>query len=151
MPIKPAGVQPRASDKGIEAIFNIVNYRSPDNNKEARSDISAAEKLQVLRNALIAINNIGAFDDKNQIHHQVVEYNKRTLDAALVFFQANPDFTVAHLIAVMQKCLELPKERDYREEGNDPLWHARKGRDISFLLQHFDIIVQSLNCVDEIA
>jgi len=125
-------------------------YQSPDISKESRPDICAAEKLQVLRNSLIAINNIGAFDDKNQLHHQVVEYNNRTFDAANQFFQANPDFTVAHLLTVLGKCLELPKERDYREEGNDSLWHARKGRDISFLLQHLDIIVQSLNCVDEI-
>jgi hypothetical protein len=125
-------------------------YKSPDKLKETRADISAAEKVQVLRNALIAVNSIGAFDDMNQLHHQVAIYNKRTFDAALLFFQANPDFTVAHLLAVLEKCLELPKERDYMEEGNDPLWHARKGSDISFLLQHLDIIVQSLNCVDEV-
>ena len=124
-------------------------YKSPDKIKETRADISAAEKVQVLRNAL-SINNIGAFDDKNQIHHQVAIYNNRTFDAANQFFQANPDFTVAHLMLVLEKCLELPKERDFREEGTDPLWHARKGRDISFLLQHLDVIVQSLGCVDEI-
>jgi predicted transcriptional regulator len=128
-----------------------LQYKSPDKLKESRADISAAEKVQVLRNALMEINNIGAFNDKNQLTHQVVEYNKRTFDAAYAFFQANPDFTVAHLIAVVEKCLELPKERDYREEGNDPLWHARKAKDISFLIQHLDIIIQSLNCVDEIA
>jgi len=127
------------------------HYKSPDKLKETRADISAAEKVQVLRNALIAINNIGAFDDKNQLKHQVVDYNKRTFDAANQFFQVNPDFTVAHLLTFLGKCLELPKERDDGEEGNDPLWHARKGRDISFLLQHMDIIVQSLNCVDEVA
>ncbi len=31
------------------------------------------------------------------------------------------------------------------------LWHARKGGDVGFLLQHLDVIVQSLNCVDEVA
>jgi len=49
----------------------------------------------------------------------------------------------------LEKCLELPKKRDFGEEGNDPLWHAQRGRDISFLLQHLDVIVQSLKCVDE--
>jgi hypothetical protein len=126
-------------------------YRSPDKAKETKADLSVAQKVQVLRNALNSINNIGAFDDKNQFKHQVVDYSTRTFDAANQFFQANPDFTVAHLLAVLGKCLELPKERDFREEGNDPLWHARKGRDIGFLLQHLDIIVQSLGCVDEIA
>jgi len=128
-----------------------VNYRSSDNNKEARSDISAAEKVQVLRNSLASRNNIGAFDDKGKLHHQVVDYNNRTFDAAYVFFQANPDFTVGDLNVVLDKCLTLPKERDYREEGTDPLWHARRAKDISFLIQHLDIIVKSLNCVDEIA
>jgi hypothetical protein len=30
-------------------------------------------------------------------------------------------------------------------------WHARKANDISFLIQHLDMIVRSLNCVDEVA
>jgi hypothetical protein len=30
-------------------------------------------------------------------------------------------------------------------------WHARKANDISFLIQHLDIIVRSMNCVDEVA
>lgn len=57
---------------------------------------------------------------------------------------------MAHLNVVLRKCLELPKERHFREEGEDPLWHARKGRDVSFLIQHLDIIVRSVNCVDEV-
>ena len=74
-----------------------------------------------------------------------------TFDAAYEFFQANPDFTVAHLNAVLDKCLPLPKEPAHTQEGNDPLWHARKGKDISFLIQHLDKIAASLNCVDEVA
>ena len=72
-------------------------------------------------------------------------------DAAYKFFQANPDFTVADLNTILGKCLVLPKEPPHTQEGNDPLWHARKAKDISFLIQHLDIIVQSLGCVDEVA
>ena len=126
-------------------------FVSPDKAKETRADLSAAEKVQVLRNSLAARNNIGAFDDKGKLHHQVVEYNKRTFDAAYEFFQANPDFTVADLNVVLEKCLTLPKEPPHTQEGNDPLWHARKAKDISFLIQHLDIIVKSLDCVDEVA
>jgi hypothetical protein len=126
-------------------------YASPDKAKETRADLSAAEKVQAFRNSLASRNNIGAFDDKGKLHHQVVDYNNRTFDAAYEFFKANPDFTVAALNVVLDKCLELPKERDYREEGTDSLWHARKAEDISFLIQHLDIIVKSLDCVDEIA
>jgi hypothetical protein len=125
-------------------------YASPDVRKETRADLSAAEKVQVLRNSLASRNNIGAFDDKGKLHHQVVDYNNRTFDAAYEFFLANPDFTVAALNVVLDKCLTLPKEPS-NEEGNDPLWHARRGKDISFLIQHLDIIVKSLNCVDEVA
>jgi hypothetical protein len=124
-------------------------YASPDAAKETRADLSAAEKVQVLRNSLAARNNIGAFDDKGKLHHQVVDYNNRAFDAAYQFFQANPDFTVAHLNVVLEKCLVLPREPN-TEEGTDPLWHARKGKDISFLIQHLDIIAQSLNCIDEV-
>ena len=126
-------------------------YASPDVRNEPRTDLSAAEKVQVLRNSLASRNNIGAFDDQGKLHHQVVDYNNRTFDAAYEFFLANPDFTMANVNMVLDKCLELPKERDYREEGTDPLWHARKANDISFLIQHLDIIVKSLDCVDEIA
>jgi hypothetical protein len=125
-------------------------YASPDKAKEARADLSAGEKVQVLRNSLVAQNNIGAFDDKGKLHHQVVDYNNRTFDAAYEFFKANPDFTVAALNVVLEKGLTLPKEPD-NQEGNDPLWHARKAKDISFLIQHLDIIVKSLDCVDEVA
>jgi hypothetical protein len=125
-------------------------YASPDKAKETRADLSAGEKVQVLRNSLAARNNIGAFNDKNKLHHQVIDYNNRTFDAAYEFFQANPDFTVADLNKVLEKCLSLPKEPS-TEEGTDPLWHARKGRDVAFLIEHLDKIVPSLNCVDEVA
>jgi hypothetical protein len=134
------------------AILNqrAEQYASPDKAKETRADLSAAEKVQVLRNSLASRNNIGAFDDKNQLHHQVVDYNNRTFDAAYNFFLANPDFTVADLSTILEKCLILPKEPS-STEGTDPLWHARKAQDISFLIQHLDIIVKSLDCVDEVA
>jgi hypothetical protein len=126
-------------------------YASPDVRKETRADLSAAEKVQVLRSSLASRNNIGAFDDQDKLHHQVVDYNNRTFDAAYEFFLANPDFRVADLNVVLEKCLELPKEPPHTQEGTDPLWHARKAKDISFLLQYLDIIVKSLDCVDEIA
>jgi hypothetical protein len=126
-------------------------FASPDVRKETRPDLSAAEKVQVLRNSLASRNNIGAFDDKGKLHHQVVDYNNRTFDAAYEFFKANPDFYVADLNVVLDKCLELPKEPPHTQEGTDSLWHARKAKDISFLFQHLDIIVKSLDCVDEIA
>jgi hypothetical protein len=125
-------------------------YASPDKAKESTADLSAAEKVQVLRNSLASRNNIGAFNERNQLHHQVVDYNNRTFDAAYEFFTANPDFTVADLNTVLEKCLPLPKEPS-STEGTDPLWHARKAKDISFLIQHLDIIVKSLDCVDEVA
>ena len=125
-------------------------YASPDKSKETRADISAGEKVQVLRNSLASRNNIGQFDEKRQLHHQVADYNSRTFDAAYEFFVANPDFTVADLNLVLGKCLILPQHPD-SSEGTDPHWHARKAKDISFLIQHLDIIAQSVNCVDEVA
>ena len=128
-------------------------HASPDQDKETQAHLTAGEKVQVLRNSLAARNYIGAFDDKNQLHHQVVEYNNRTFEAAYQFFQANPDFTVAHLNAVLDKCLLLPKDpaTQANGEGHDPLWHARKGREVAFLIQHLDKIVTALNCVDAVA
>jgi len=125
-------------------------YASPDKARETTADLSAAEKVQVLRNSLASRNNIGAFNDKGKLHHQVVDYNNRTFDAAYHFFQANPDFTVADLNTVLENCLPLPKDPN-TQEGTDPLWHARKAKDISFLIRHLDIIVKSLDCVDEVA
>jgi transposase len=125
-------------------------YASPDKGKETRADLSAAEKVQVLRNNLASRNNIGAFDGKGKLHHQVVDYNNRTLDAAYQFFLANPDFTVADLNMILEKGLILP-EQPANQEGNNPLWHARRAKDITFLIHHLDIIVKSLDCVDEIA
>jgi hypothetical protein len=147
---KKQGAQLKAQQNAILKV-RAEKYASPDRAKETRADLSAAEKVQVLRNSLAARNNVGAFDEQGQLQHQVLEYNNRTFDAAYEFFQANPDFTVANLNTVLEKCLALPKEPPHTQEGNDPLWHARKGKDVSFLLQHLDIIVKSLNCVDEVA
>jgi hypothetical protein len=77
--------------------------------------------------------------------------NNRIFDAAYVLFQANPEFSVADLNVVLEKGLELQKEPPHNQEGNDPLWHARKGKEISFLIQHLDIIVKSLDYADEVA
>jgi len=125
-------------------------YVSPDAAKECCADISPGEKVKVLRHSLHTRNSIGVFNDKNQLENRVVEYNDRAMDAAYAFFQANPGFTVADLNGVLDRCLQLPKEGDFREDGKDPLWHARKARDISFLIEHLDTIVASLNCVDAV-
>ena len=61
-----------------------------------------------------------------------MDYNGRTFDAAYNFFQANPDFTVADLNTILEKCLP-PAQEPASTEGTDPFWHARKGKDMSFL------------------
>ena len=126
----------------LRAFFDALQQKQQEKVK--------AQQVQVLRNSLAARNNIGAFDDKGKLDHQVVDCNNRTFDAAFQFFQANPDFTVADLNTILEKCLPLPKEPS-GTEGTDPLWHARKAKDISFLIQHLDVIVKSLDCVDEVA
>src|ERR1022692_306228 len=50
-------------------------------------------------------NNIGAFDDQGKLHHQGVDYNNLTFDAAYEFFLANPDFRVADLNFFLKKWL----------------------------------------------
>src|SRR5205085_12233320 len=115
------------------------------------ADISAGEKVIVLRKSLSARNKVGAYDADGKLQNNVVEYNNRTFDAALEFFKANPDFTVSDFNTVLDKCLSLPSEPPHTAVGNDPLWHARKGRDVTYLIKQMDIIVKSVDCVDQVA
>jgi hypothetical protein len=123
-------------------------FVSPDKPREERTDLSAAEKEKVLRNALQVINTIGAFNAKGELHHNVVLYNGQGLKGARALFHANPDLTVAHVLLVMSQCIEL--NRDDGPGGTDPLWHARRGNDLAMLVLNFGEICNALNCVDDL-
>ena len=125
-------------------------FISADHAQEAMANISASEKVIVLRNSLAARNNVGAYNERNKLHHQVVEYNDRSLNAAKAFFQSNPDFTVADINLLLDQCLQVPGERSYNEHGHDPLYEVRKARDLGYMLQKLDKIVAALNCVDQV-
>jgi hypothetical protein len=124
-----------------------TTFASPDHDKEADPNISAPEKVQVLRQSLQARNRIGKIDQSGVLKEMVVEVTQNTPNLAREFFQLNPHYTVQHINQVIDACVNLPC--DCADE-TDPLWHARKGYKISLLLSCFTQVVTQLNMLSRL-
>lgn len=125
-------------------------HLSPDKVKEGDATISAAEKVKVLKNSLIAKNRAGWGSDEGKLVSQVVEYTDRSLKAAHKFFQANPDVSVEHLSMILDDCAQIKFYHPITEGERDPLFWARRGTHLSFLLGHLDKIITQLDRGDQL-
>lgn len=125
-------------------------HRSPDKAKEGDVTISAAEKVQVLRNSLIARNRAGWATKEGKLTSQVVEYNDRSLKAAYRFFQANPDVSVDHLNLILDRCVDVRFWRPVREGERDPSFWIRGGTNLSFFFGHLDKIITQADSGDQV-
>lgn len=122
--------------------------QSPDQHLENEVNLSAAEKMRVFQQNLIARNKIGIYDDRGQFVQQVVNYNQTSMNLVREFFQLNPQLSVSHLNLLLDRCLELPPE--FYEDDEDPQWHARNGRDITRFIRSVDLIATQLNLLDQL-
>jgi hypothetical protein len=67
---------------------------------------------------------------------------RRDPKAAAVFFAANPLWTPAHLLALLEKCRGLGQPH----HGDDHLrWHAKQGHEFRFLLRNLATILKELD------
>ena len=124
-----------------------AKYSSPDLDKEADPNLSAAEKMQIFRQSLQSRNRIGKFDEWGQFTEQVVEVTHSTPILARQFFQLNSHYTVQDLNRVIDACLKLPTRS---ADEDDPQWHARRGYKISLLLNNLTQVATQLNMLSQL-
>lgn len=131
----------KAEMRGQNINERTLKFASPDLDKENDPGLSAAEKMQVFNQSLQARNRIGRYDEHNDFSEDVVMIQQQSMNLARQFFQLNPALTPAHLNLVLDQCLKLPRTID----GLDPVWHAKNGYKISFLLNNLITIAGQLN------
>lgn len=102
------------------------------------------QKLKVLQAALISRNQVGCRGSKATIETDFIPIQAHSFRAAKRFFAANPSMTVAILLALVDRAIELKESRavelDNREMPSetdfDFYFYTRKALNLSFLLIH---------------
>lgn len=119
--------------------------------KERCATLTAREKAEVLRNALLASNKAGEFDHRGVITNQVFSFNAYGIEAAERFFAANPHWTVDDLLTIMHCCSHTALYRKKPEKGEfDEVFYTRRGVDLSFLLCNFETILSDTGLWEEV-
>jgi hypothetical protein len=126
---------------------------SPTASAEWSTGIAPRAKVRALRNGIESRNRIGRLsDDENffglrQIVSLGLSYNRKGLKLADAFLALNESWSAGHILKVMEACASL--EREAEDDGFDPLWHARKGRGLTFLVEHIDDVLDELGRVSD--
>lgn len=115
-------------------------HRSKDADNENDDNRSAAEKVKILQNGIVARNRIGWLT--NQTHHfdNLLGSNQNSLKLARQFFDLNPDLTPGHLLGVMDASACYIAEHPSVEEF-DPRYDFRKGANLTSLLKELNQVL----------
>lgn len=115
-------------------------HRSKDADNEDDANRSAAEKVKILQNGIVARNRIGWLT--NQTHHfdNLLGSNHNSLKLARQFFELNPEWTPGHLLQVMDASACYIAEHPSVEEF-DPRYDFRKGANLTSLLKELNAVL----------
>jgi hypothetical protein len=115
-------------------------HRSKDADYENAENRSAAEKVKILQNGIVARNRIGWLT--NQTHHfdNLLGSNHNSLKLARQFFELNPEWTPGHLLQVMDASACYIAEHPSVEEF-DPRYDFRKGANLTSLLKELNAVL----------
>ena len=115
-------------------------HRSKDADNEDDENRSAAEKVKILQNGIVARNRIGWLT--NQTHHfdNLLRSNQNSLKLARQFFELNPDLTPGHLLQVMDASACYIAEHP-SVEAFDPRYDFRKGANLTSLLKELNAVL----------
>jgi hypothetical protein len=81
-------------------------------------------------------------DECGDLKTDYVRFNSSSLSSAEKFFVRNRAWTASQVLTILEKCGELPEEPDH--PGHDPLWYARHGRHLGFLIPNIETTAQEL-------
>lgn len=118
-------------------------HRSPDETKEALNWLTAAEKRNVLENALRSRNRIGRWTLHGQRRHNLYICNITALKAAEEFFTNNPEWAVIDLLAIMDFSVEMQLSGGSGNGGYGDHFYSEKANDLGFLMKNFERIRHS--------
>jgi len=96
----------KLSEEEQEYDNRCQQYKSPLASKEADATLTATEKAEVLKAALLALTRIGYYDGATR-HDLQVMYDEKSLNKAREFFESNPDITVSRLLAIINHCIRV--------------------------------------------
>jgi hypothetical protein len=109
---------------------------------EATVDAAPAEKARILRNGIQARNRIGRLDENTILVTAYLVASRKSITLAEEFFGRNPAWAPSDVLKVLDECVQ--REAEPEDDGFDRLWHARRGRNLGFLIRHLENIVQEL-------
>jgi hypothetical protein len=114
------------------------------------SEISFSPQLkcEVLKQAIKRHNHFGwPLRDKTLVYNSIQPV-AAGFKKIQTIFEAQPDLSPAHLILVLERCLDVYFLQD-KPEGFDKLWHAREGRSLVKFAQQLEKIVAELDIFAE--
>lgn len=116
-------------------------HRSKDADNEDDANRSAAEKVKILQNGIVARNRIGWLT--NQTHHfdNLLGSNHNSLKLARQFFDSNPEWTPGHLLQVMDASACYIAEHPLEEGKFDSNYNLRKGANLTSLLKELNAVL----------
>lgn len=125
--------------------------------KQSEPDLAPAEKARVLLNALKARNARGwlkmertgeaVTGDIDVLFSTTphLSFTPGIQKSAETIFDQYRSLTVATLMEMLEYCVDIYLE-DFQEKGFNPVWHAKRGKDVSFFFLN---IVKIANQIDQ--
>jgi hypothetical protein len=117
-------------------------FASPDSQRECEHELAPAAKVRILRNGIIARNKFGFLDSNNDRIRDRIAVTKEGLTIAEEFFVLNTQWSAGDVLGLLEHCAQL--DDNPPDGGHDKLWHARRGRNLGFLMKNLDTVVNRL-------
>jgi hypothetical protein len=116
-------------------------HRSKDADNEHDENRSAAEKVKILQNGVVARNRIGWLTNQTQHVDNLLRTNHNSLKLARQFFDSNPEWTPGHLLDVMDASACYIAENPLEEGEFDSNYDLRKGANLTSLLKELNAVL----------
>ncbi len=116
-----------------------AEFASIDEDKECDPDLSPAEKMRILKNALWARKAHG-YEPSRQ---EIIVFNVTSLKRAETFFRENRHVSVSSLLVVLDHCAEYFLKHGKITPG-DKGFYIKQGCILPFLLRHLSKILDQL-------
>lgn len=119
-----------------------LRFASPDAHREGQHELAPAAKVRILRNGITARNKFGFLDSNNDRKTDRIAVTKEGLTIAEEFFVLNTQWSAGDVLGLLEHCAQL--DDNPPDGGYDELWHARRGRNLGFLMKNLDTVVNRL-------
>ena len=127
----------------VEAEYQQLQqqHQSKDADNEDDANRSAAEKVKILHNGIIARNRIGWLTNRTQHFTNLLRHTETSLQLARQFFDLNPELKPGHLLEVMDAAAQYIAEHPLVEGDYDDNYDFRKGAHLTSLLEQLPAVL----------